>query len=50
MNSSVSVLSAKIAATAAAARSGLLSNYAPAKPANGDEGKVQASWGPAMRV
>jgi hypothetical protein len=39
----------KIARAEAASKSGLLANYAPAKPSNPADTKMPSSWGPAMR-
>jgi hypothetical protein len=39
----------KIARAEAGAKSGLLANYAPAKPSNEPKPKMPTSWGPAMR-
>jgi len=40
----------KIARAEAALKSGLLTNYAPAKPPTPADKKTPSSWGPAMRV
>ena len=40
----------KIARAEAALKSGLLTNYASAKPSNPADTKVTTSWGPAMRI
>jgi hypothetical protein len=40
----------KIARAEAALKSGLLSNYGPAKSSNGADTKTPNSWGPAMRI
>jgi hypothetical protein len=39
----------KIARVEAASKTGLLANYAPAKPSIEPQPKMPTSWGPAMR-